>query len=116
VRAVEVRTLLSNPICLFSHLVAQAFAGAAARAPVTVWVKRMDVPGAQYVSVKGVDLLLRARAAQCTTFGIKTGARLEHKGIRPVSNRVLVKEVEGVYDPGSNSRTTEPGSDSSTAW
>jgi len=55
-RAVEVRTLLSNPICLFSHLVAQASAGAAAGAPVTVWVKRMDVPGAQYVSVKGVDL------------------------------------------------------------
>jgi len=53
---VEVRTLLSNPICLFSLLVAQASAGAAAGAPVTVWVKRMDVPGAQYVSVKGVDL------------------------------------------------------------
>jgi len=27
-----------------------------AGAPITVWVKRMDVPGAQYVSVKGVDL------------------------------------------------------------
>ena len=55
-RTVEVRTLLSNPICLVSHLVAQASTGAAAGAPVTVWVKRMDVPGAQYVSVKGVDL------------------------------------------------------------
>ena len=56
VRAVEVRTLLSNPVCLVSHLVAQASAGAAAGGPVTVWVKRTDVPGAQYVSVKGVDL------------------------------------------------------------
>jgi hypothetical protein len=56
VRAVEVRTLLSNPICLFSHLVAQASAGAAAGAPVTVWVKRTDVPGAQYAEVEGVDL------------------------------------------------------------
>ncbi len=27
-----------------------------AGAPITVWVKRMDVPGAQYMSVKGVDL------------------------------------------------------------
>ena len=27
-----------------------------AGAPITVWVKRMDVPGAQYVAVKGVDL------------------------------------------------------------
>ena len=56
VRAVEVRTLLSNPICLFSHLVAQASAGATAGAPVTVWVKRTDVPGAQYAEVEGVDL------------------------------------------------------------
>ena len=56
VRAVEVRTLLSNLICLISHLVAQASAGAAAGAPVTVWVKRTDVPGARYVAVKGVDL------------------------------------------------------------
>ena len=29
-------------------------------------------------------------------FDIKTEARSEHEGIRPVSNRVLVKEVEGV--------------------
>ena len=56
VRAVEVRTLLSNPICLVSHLVAQASAGAPAGTPVTVWVKRMDAQGTQYVSVKGVDL------------------------------------------------------------
>ena len=55
-RAVEVRTLLSSPICLVSHLVAQASAGAAAGAPVTVWVKRTDVPGAQYAEVEGVDL------------------------------------------------------------
>ena len=55
-RAVEVRSLLSNPICLVSHLVAQASAGAPAGTPVTVWVKRMDVPGARYVAVKGVDL------------------------------------------------------------
>ena len=27
-----------------------------AGAPITVWVKRTDVPGAQYVAVKGVDL------------------------------------------------------------
>ena len=27
-----------------------------AGAPITVWVKRMDVAGAQYVAVKGVDL------------------------------------------------------------
>ena len=56
VRAVEVRTPLSNPICLVSHLVAQASAGAPAGTPVTVWVKRMDVAGARYVAVKGVDL------------------------------------------------------------
>ena len=37
-------------------LVAQASASAAAGAPVTVWIKRMDVPGARYVAVKGVDL------------------------------------------------------------
>ena len=49
-------TALSNPICLVSHLVAQASAGAAAGAPVTVWVKRTDVPGAQYAEVEGVDL------------------------------------------------------------
>jgi hypothetical protein len=28
-----------------------------AGAPITVWVKRMDVAGAQYVAVKGVDVL-----------------------------------------------------------
>ncbi len=28
-----------------------------ADAPITVWVKRMDVPGAQYVAVKGTDVL-----------------------------------------------------------
>jgi len=31
--------------------------GPLAGAPITVWVKRMDVPGAQYVAVKGVDVL-----------------------------------------------------------
>jgi hypothetical protein len=33
-----------------------ASAGASAGTPVTVWVKRMDVAGARYVAVKGVDL------------------------------------------------------------
>jgi hypothetical protein len=56
VRAVEVRTLLSNPICLFSHVVSQASAGASAGTPVTVWVKRMDVAGAQFAAVKEVDV------------------------------------------------------------
>jgi hypothetical protein len=53
---VEVRTLLSNPICLFSHVVSQASAGASAGTPVTVWVKRMDVAGARYTEVEAVDL------------------------------------------------------------
>ena len=32
------------------------FAGASPNVPVTVWVKRMDVAGAQYVDVENVDL------------------------------------------------------------
>jgi hypothetical protein len=36
--------------------VAQASASAAAGAPVTVWVKRMDVAGARYAEVENVDL------------------------------------------------------------
>jgi len=55
-RAVEVRTLLSNPICLFSTVVSQALAGAPAGTPVTVWVKRMNVAGARYAEVEAVDL------------------------------------------------------------
>jgi hypothetical protein len=45
-----------QPSVLLSHAASQASAGVPAGTPVTVWVKRMDVAGARYAAVKGVDL------------------------------------------------------------
>ena len=54
-RAAEVRPALCLTLLSSARLTVMSQAPQA-DAPITVWVKRMDIAGAQYVAVKGVDL------------------------------------------------------------